>query len=87
MTEESRLQIGDTVLLRREGIVPKELTPNDPDPFKVIAKNRSMITASRNEQNVTRNSSRFKRINFELLAGDEDHTDTMVMETDRTSLN
>ena len=38
VTEESRLQIGDTVLLRRKGIVPKELTPYDPDPFKVIAK-------------------------------------------------
>ena len=87
VTEESQLQIGDTILLRREGIVPKELTPYDPDLFKVIAKNGPMITASRNEQNVTRNSSRFKRINFELLARDEDHIEIMVMETDRTSLN
>ena len=50
------------------GFAPKELTPYDPNPFKVIEKNVSMITASRNEQNMTRKSSNFKRIIFDLLA-------------------
>ena len=68
--DESYLQLGDTVLLRREGIIRKEMTPYEPEPYQVIAKNGSMVTASRGDHNVTRNSSRFKRVNFELLARD-----------------
>ena len=68
--DESYLQLGDTVQLRREGIIRKEMTPYEPEPYQVIAKNGSMVTASRGDHNVTRNSFRFKRVNFELLARD-----------------
>ena len=86
VAEEFLLQIGDTVLLRG-GIAPKELTPYDPNPFKVIDKNGSMITASRNEESMTRNSSHFKRIIFYLLVHNENHTETMMMNTGHTSSN
>lgn len=56
------LQLGDTVLLRREGIISKELTPYDPDPFIITGKRGSMVTVTRRERKVTRDSSRFKRV-------------------------
>ena len=53
------------------------MTPYEPEPYQVIAKNGSIVTASRGDHNVTRNSSRFKRINFELLARDIPPDDTV----------
>lgn len=56
--KESNVKIGDNVLVKNTGIMKK--TPYNPHPLTVTAKKGSMITAERDGQKVTRNSSFFK---------------------------
>ena len=57
--KESKLKLGDTVLLKSTG-KSKSGTPYDPHPFEVVDKKGNMITAQRGQQVTTRNSSFFK---------------------------
>ena len=54
------IAIGDTVLVKREGHIPKQVSPYDTKPYQVSAKKGSMITATRSDHKITRNSSYFK---------------------------
>ncbi|XP_022094926.1 uncharacterized protein K02A2.6-like [Acanthaster planci] len=56
------IEIGDTVLLRRDGLVAKHQTPYHTHPYTVTAKKGSMVTAQRGTHTVTRNISRNKHI-------------------------
>ena len=58
-TRQSSLKIGDRVLLRREDKRKNE-TRWDSTPFTVTAIHGSMVTASRSDRAITRNSSWFK---------------------------
>ncbi len=57
----TNMDIGDSVLLRntqRKKMDP----PYNPDPFTIVKKTGSMVSASNGHSEVTRNSSHFKRI-------------------------
>ena len=56
------INIGDTVLVRRDGLVAKHQTPYHRHPYTVTAKKGSMVTAQHGTHTVTRNISRYKRI-------------------------
>ena len=56
----STIALGDAVLLKDTSVC-KSRTPYQLDPFVVVGKKGSMITASRGDTHVTRNSSFFKR--------------------------
>jgi hypothetical protein len=53
--------VGDTVLVKNQK-KGKLIPPFNPDPYEVTAVKGSMITASRGDHSVTRNSSFFKSI-------------------------
>ena len=60
-TKPSSLALGDAVLVRQQKW--NKLTPYyDPKPYKIIAVKGSMVIASKNGQNIVRNSSFFKKI-------------------------
>lgn len=70
-------RIGDYVVLENE--TRGKITPiYDPKPYKVVSRKGSMITVKRAEKNVTRVSSRFKPVAFDVLndpASEEDEED------------
>jgi hypothetical protein len=58
---ESELRVGDKVLLKNEvkgKLIPKYMS----EPFEVVARKGSMITAQRGRELKTRNSSKFKAV-------------------------
>ena len=57
----STIKKGDTVFVRRDDSKRKRDTPYRPEPYVVISKNGSMVTASNKSGTVTRNSSYFKK--------------------------
>ena len=59
-TAVKQINIGDKVLILRQGHCDKQTTPYNPQPYKVTAKTGSMITAQRGMHKVTRNISQFK---------------------------
>ncbi|XP_030850192.1 uncharacterized protein K02A2.6-like [Strongylocentrotus purpuratus] len=60
-TRSTEIKDGDTVLVRRDGLVPKHQSPYLPQPYTVIRKRGTRITARCGNHYITRNSSRFKR--------------------------
>ena len=56
-----QLKESDTVLLKNE-YKSKRFPPYDPNPYQVVEKKGSMITARRESSSVTRNSSFFKQV-------------------------
>ncbi|XP_053380302.1 uncharacterized protein K02A2.6-like [Mercenaria mercenaria] len=57
----SNLKIGDTVLVKQKE--DNKLTPPfDPRPYEIISKKGTMITAKREDKQITRNSSEFKNV-------------------------
>ncbi|CAB4011978.1 Hypothetical predicted protein, partial [Paramuricea clavata] len=58
----SRVRPGDTVVLKRDPSHRKSETPYEPKPYKVVSCKGSMVTATRGEKTVTRNSSFFKLV-------------------------
>ena len=59
--KENELVIGDKVLVRQpKG--DKLSTPYRPEPYEVIQKHGSMVTAKRGQKTITRNSSHMKKI-------------------------
>jgi len=62
----SSLSVGDSVLLRHTGLHSKMHTPFEPQPYEIVGKKGSMITAKRGDRKVTRNSSFFKAVGAEV---------------------
>ena len=84
----SRKCIGYYVILENEQ--RGKTTPiYDPKPYKIVSKKGSMVTAKRGERNVTRNSSRFKTVTFNVPndpANEEDEEDNTDSIPDETTL-
>jgi hypothetical protein len=59
------MNVGDSVLVREDIKQGKLSTPFKQNPYVVVDKKGSMITATAGDGNVTRNSSRFKKVPFE----------------------
>jgi transposase InsO family protein len=57
----STIKTGDTVFVRRDDSKRKRDTPYRHEPYVVIAKKGSMVTASNKSGTITRNSSYFKK--------------------------
>ena len=55
------IKVGDTVLVRRDGVLCKHQSPYLPQPYKVVRKNGTQIVVRHGNHYITRNSSRFKR--------------------------
>ena len=68
--KSSKIQAGDTVILKRDHSYCKSQTPYEPKPYKVTGCKGSMITARRGDKTVTRNSSFFK-----LVRKHDEHTE------------
>ena len=62
--KESDLTEGDTVLVRQPKRI-KTTPPFDPVPYRVHMRKGTMITASRPDHQITRNSSFFKRVPYD----------------------
>ena len=78
----SNLELGSHLLIKRERTC-KEVSPWDPDPYRVIAMYGSMVTVRREYpevQEMTSNSSFFKRKRFGLgrRSDDESGADELV---------
>ena len=70
---------GDRVIMRRDPSYKKSTTPYDPTPYFV----GSMVTASREDRTITRNSSFFKPVNVEeKQAGESPQTFDMSEASD-----
>uniref|UniRef100_A0ABM0MTM2 Uncharacterized protein K02A2.6-like n=1 Tax=Saccoglossus kowalevskii TaxID=10224 RepID=A0ABM0MTM2_SACKO len=66
-TNKKQIQVGDTVLIKRDGYIRKDTTPYITHPYRVTDTNGSMITAMKGDHKITRSSSRFK-----VLKGEHD---------------
>ena len=75
----SDLKIGDTVLVKQDK-QNKLSTPFNPEPYKITARNGTMITAKKDGHTITRNSSFFKQVKGGLT---EDVTDEILDNTVR----
>lgn len=60
-----KFSIGDLVLVKQKK-TNKFSTPFQPQPFRIIEINKSMITATSKGTNITRNSSHFKLLTSDL---------------------
>ena len=72
--KDSDLNIGDTVLVRQRK-QNKFSTRFDPNPFQVVRKKDTMITAYRNGKYITRNISQFKVIDSAFQESDQEDED------------
>ena len=57
----STIKKGDTVFVRRDDSKKKQDIPYRPEPYVLISRNGSMVTASNKSGTITRNSSYFKK--------------------------
>ena len=76
------LQIGDNVLVKQRKY-NKFSTCNNPEPYCIIAKKGSMITAENSKHTITRNLSHFKKIQQSpsdaTLSDDDDEDETVPL--------
>ena len=83
--KQSDIQLGDMVLVKRDKSYRTSQTPYEPTPYTVIGRKGTMITATRGNKIVTRNSSFFKRIKkpeFDPRAEASSSTDDDFGDTD-----
>ncbi|XP_041471843.1 uncharacterized protein K02A2.6-like [Lytechinus variegatus] len=80
-TQPSPIAVGDTVLVRRDGMVPKHQSPYLPQPYKVVRKRGSRITVRCANHYITRNCSRFKLYSGPIPSNRYDDDDDDDMET------
>ena len=59
--KRSKLRTGDTVLVQQDK-QNKFTTPFDPKPYEIIEKKGSMVTAQREDKQITRDTSNFKSV-------------------------
>ena len=70
--KRSDLQEGDLVLVRNAPTLRKSSAPFEKDPYRIVNKNNSMITAeSASGRKVTRNSSFFKKLDPKTIINEE----------------
>ena len=70
--KRSDLQEGDLVLVRNSPTLRKSSAPFGKDPYRIVNKNNSMITAeSASGRKVTRNSSFFKKLDPKTIINEE----------------
>ena len=69
-SKTSQVKVGDIVLIRQPK-TNKLSTPFNPQPYKVVARKESMVTAERGSHKDTRNDSFFKKIEATLIPDDE----------------
>ena len=70
--KRSDLQEGDLVLVRNAPTLRKSSAPFGKDPYRIVNKNNSMITAeSASGRKVTRNSSFFKKLDPKTIINEE----------------
>jgi hypothetical protein len=89
---KSSLQIGDKVLLNRQleeptRIFSKTTSIFDPKPFEIIDKKHSMITAARNGDTITRNSSFFKQLPPQISSSHTQQNDRTASSTNSAPVN
>ena len=60
-TRNSNIQVGDTVLIKQQRR-NKFTTPFNANPYQVISKNGTMITAQRGNHVITRNNTFFNSL-------------------------
>ena len=77
----SQIKEGDTVLVRRDDMKRKRDTPYRPEPYVVIAKKGSMVTARNKSGTVTRNSSFFKKASIEIPETSDDEDSDIPVST------
>lgn len=79
-SRSKNIQVGDSVLIKESGKISGSQTPYKIQPYRVTAKNGSMITARRGRHTVTRNISYFKLLKSETpipVPTDDDDGDMM----------
>ena len=64
--KSSTIKVGDAVLVKQRK-QNKFSTRFNPNPFRVVKKNGTMITAHRNDMSITRNASHFKQVDPSLF--------------------
>ena len=68
------LHIGDIVIVRQHKL--NKLTPPfNPDPFRIVEINGSMVTASNGKSMITRDASHFRRVAYNHSDDDDDDDD------------
>ena len=83
----SEIAVGDTVLVRNSCNYNKSKMPYDHNPYKVVKKKHSMITAKRNEREITRNSSFFKPVKPSPVLLDDDEDFDIPNDFDSDTIN
>ena len=66
------LNVGDSVLVKKEGKGNKLSTPFEPEPYVITSKKDSMVTAKSSKKSITRNASFFKILPNTKLHGREE---------------
>ncbi|KAJ8038504.1 hypothetical protein HOLleu_15949 [Holothuria leucospilota] len=74
--QSPNIEVGERVLLKRDGLVPNDVAPYDPIPYTVTSVNGSMVTAKRQDRTITRHISFFKPISLDAAT---DSTESKVM--------
>ena len=82
-TKKQPVNVGDRVLVRRDGHIAKHMSPYKTEPFTVSSRKGSMVTATKEDEEITRNSSYFKVIKEE----DDDTHLTVTQEEDDTEMS
>ena len=79
----SRIAEGDTALAKRDPSYKKSATAYDPEPYVVTTEKGSMVTARREDKEITRNSSFFKSVSPNIgIAAEEDDLVQETLPTD-----
>lgn len=79
-SDSDRKHTGDHVMLENE-IKGKLIPLYDPNPYIVTKQKGPMITARRGEKEVTRNTSRFKKVTFDIpedMIDDDDNDEFKI---------
>ena len=85
----STIKKGDTVFVRRDDSKRKRDTPYRPEPYFVISRNGSMVTASNKSGTITRNSSYFKKAPTENVGeetSDDEDIDSPVCQPEAAAI-
>jgi hypothetical protein len=81
------IKIGDHVLLRRDKLANKLQAPFDPSPYRVTKVKESMVTAERNQKNVTRNISFFKKIEGKIECDESEEEEDEYYQNESQNVN
>ena len=90
--KRSMLRTGDTVLVQQDK-QNKFTTPFDPKPYEIIEKKGSMVTAQREDKQITRDTSNFKSVgagtqntNIQDSANTQNTNNQSSTDTDNTNV-